>query len=86
MSDAFTICRQEDRLEVFCFLPCVFHQLIGRKVRISGLPEDAEYVKSWHDPMNDLFYLVYRHPSFEPIFHGVCPIPKSFIVTEYHDE
>jgi hypothetical protein len=60
--------------------------LMGRNITLSGLPDDAEYVRSWHDPYRDCFYMLYRHPSFEEAFADVCPISEGFTVTEHHED
>lgn len=73
---------EEYRLGVFEVNPRLFRWMIDRKVTISGLPSDAEYVRSWHDPERDLFCMVFRSREFGSTIPCVPPLPSKLIVFE----
>jgi hypothetical protein len=74
------------RGEVFAIQPAYFQNMLDRKIRITGLPKDAKYIRSWHDPNSDRFYLLYEHESFGELIEGALPMPKPFTVTTFFEE
>ena len=71
------------RLKMFMVNPRLFRWLIGRKVTISGIPADAEYVRSWHDHERDLFCVVFSSLEFDEVIPGNL-IPVGTLMT--HEE
>lgn len=76
---------EPEHLQLYAIQPKFIGQLMECKVRLSGVPVDAEYVRSYHDPNTDTFYLLYRHPSFEEAIEGIMMIPHPLTVTDYHE-
>lgn len=70
------------RIACYAINPRVFRWILGRKVTLSGLPGDAEYVRSWHDPEADLFYVVFRSASFPECPVGVPPYREHLLIHE----
>lgn len=75
----------EQRLCRYEINPRIFGWLMERKVRLSGLPPDAEYVRSWYDPACDTLSVIYRSQWFDFCPLGVMPYRGVLTVTEYHD-
>ena len=81
-----TVLAPRDRVAVVIIHGQVFHHLLNKKIRITGLPSYVEFVKMWVDQARDLLYLMYRHPSFEERLVGCDVVPQSLIVTTYEEE
>jgi hypothetical protein len=51
---------------------------------VNGLPEDAEFVKMWHEPARDSFEVMIKSETFTPVDEGE-QVPEYDIVMENVD-
>ena len=72
-----------DHIVLVEFHPIELIKLMGKRICLTGIPPDAEQVRTWYDPERDAVFLLLRHSSF-PIANPFClPLSIPLNLTTY---